>query len=76
MTTSAIRTIIKALPALAFLPPSDVGEGFEVIQYMADDLSEEKHEQVRPLLVYFAEVYVGTIDWRTSDQRIMNHRHK
>ena len=55
-----VRRIVKSLPALAFLPPDEVTEGFNHLDNEADEL-EMWSDELKLLLDYFEETYIGAV---------------
>ena len=62
-TNEALRTCVRCLPALAFVPPDDVSEAFDLL---VESLVE--HEQMNELLSFFEHTYVrGRWRWGRWD---------
>ncbi|CAG0903978.1 unnamed protein product [Cyprideis torosa] len=67
ITDETIRTILKSLPALAFLPVESVSHGFEqIVDEMDGFEDEETQNQMRSGFDYFEDTYIY---WAHRSQR-------
>jgi hypothetical protein len=59
-----VRTFIKSLPALAFLPVEEVMRGFEIVEEEVDEMDDRLRARLRALMDYFEDNYIGRRDRR------------